>query len=59
MKTTHRNVTSVLSMISTGLPMDARKDIMLGFMPLYHIYGEIAPYFFFEGGIFYKQDDTY
>lgn len=47
-ETTHRNITSVLSMITSVVPMDARKDIMLGFLPLYHIYGEIAPCFFFR-----------
>ncbi|KJA18782.1 hypothetical protein HYPSUDRAFT_144499 [Hypholoma sublateritium FD-334 SS-4] len=40
-ETTHTNITSVLGMISSVVPMDAQKDIMLGFLPLYHIYGAV------------------
>lgn len=34
-----------MDMVTAGLGMDPRKDILLGFLPLYHIYGELAFYF--------------
>ncbi|KJA28962.1 hypothetical protein HYPSUDRAFT_33429 [Hypholoma sublateritium FD-334 SS-4] len=40
-ETTHRNITSVMDMVSAGIGMDPRGDIMLGFLPLYHIYGAV------------------
>ncbi|KAI5124907.1 hypothetical protein M0805_007335 [Coniferiporia weirii] len=40
-ETTHRNLTSVMSMIKTVFPTKHGKDVTLGVLPFYHIYGAL------------------
>lgn len=39
-ETTHRNVTSVITIVQPVFPLMDRDDVMLGVLPFYHIYGE-------------------
>ncbi|KAF8967926.1 AMP binding protein [Flammula alnicola] len=40
-ETTHRNITSVMDMVSAAIKLDINVDTMLGFLPFYHIYGAV------------------
>lgn len=39
-ETTHRNVTSVITIVQPVFPVISTEDVMLGVLPFYHIYGE-------------------
>jgi acyl-CoA synthetase (AMP-forming)/AMP-acid ligase II len=40
-KTTHRNLTSVLTVIQPALPVHHGLDVFVGVLPFYHIYGAL------------------
>jgi acyl-CoA synthetase (AMP-forming)/AMP-acid ligase II len=41
-QSTHRNITSVIDQVRPGLPDLGPKDTLIGVLPFYHIYGELA-----------------
>lgn len=38
-KTTHRNLTTVLDMIKAAIPLAHNKDVSISVLPFFHIYG--------------------
>jgi len=41
-QSTHRNITSVIDQVRPGLPDLGSKDALIGVLPFYHVYGELA-----------------